>query len=46
MRMSKIHSYIKTLIEKIKQTKITFKIKTPFVDFSFAPFNISNLRFL
>lgn len=39
--MSRIHLYIKAWIKIIKQTKITLKIKTPFVDFSFAPMNLS-----
>lgn len=30
----------KKLVNSIKKVKLTFKIKTPFVDFSFVPSNI------
>lgn len=34
----------KKIIEAIKKVKLTVKIKTPFVDFSFVPLNISFLQ--
>lgn len=41
--MNKICSSFKTFVGKIRNAKLTVTIKTPFVNFSFAPMNIIQL---
>lgn len=38
--MSKIYSVFKNLIMKFKNIRVSVKIKTPIIDFSFAPASI------
>ena len=38
--MSKIYSFFKNIILKFKNIRVSVKIKTPFIDFSFAPASI------
>ncbi len=38
--MSKIYSIFKNVIFKFKNMRVSVKIKTPFIDFSFAPASI------
>lgn len=44
IRMDMFRLKFDKFIQKIKRIKVTIKIKTPFIDFSFVPSNVYSLH--